>query len=262
MSKEVMKKEETLPAETMDISALMATDAQENSGFETMTSDDWAIPYLSILQSGSPQVKKGDGKVEGAEEGDFYNTVSQEVFKNSIRLVPCYYEKAWVEWTPRESGGGFVKSHSDESILTKCVKDDKNRDMLPNGNRIVTTVYHYCLLVRSSGDFERVVVTMTSTQLKKSRKWNTQMLNRTIEINGKKIVPPTFSHAYLAETVAESNDQGSWSGWKIGSPELITDAGTYVAARKFHEDVKKGGVKVAQPQEDAVPESSTESEHF
>ena len=45
----------------------------QGTGLEEATADDYAIPFLRILQSMSPQLKKSDGKfIAGAEEGSFF----------------------------------------------------------------------------------------------------------------------------------------------------------------------------------------------
>ena len=71
-----------------------------------------------------------------------------------------------------------------------------------------------------------------------------------VDISGKKITPPMFSHIYTAKSIPEKNEQGSWSGWQIGSPELISDTDLYGAAKKFSQDVLKGIIKVAPPSQD------------
>ena len=89
-----------------------------DQGYEEADRDAFAIPFLSILQSGSPQCKKSEGEyIEGAQEGMFFNTVSNEVVdpeKVPCYLIPCHYSRAFVEWQPRETGGGFVAQHSVE----------------------------------------------------------------------------------------------------------------------------------------------------
>lgn len=263
------KNKKNLPAKTNgrevaakdSMESLMVQDSQESTGFENMSADDLAIPFIVILQSNSPQCKKGPEKIPGAEEGDFYNTVTKEVFKAEIKIIPCAYQKAYVEWVPRNQGGGFVRQHTDESIFNQTTRiEDANgrRDELANGNIIVTTAYHYCLLVKDNGEFERVVLAFTSTQLKKSRRWNTQMLNRRIEVKGKKITPPMYSQIFTMATVEESNDQGSWCGWDITEPVTIEDPELYVTARKFHIDVTKGNVRTAPPPESAAVQETAE----
>lgn len=243
MSNDLVEKENNVPAVMAES---MLADSQNSSGFDNITADDVAIPFISILQALSPQCR-GEAKIEGASEGDFHNTVSSEIYKGEIKLIPCAYKKSYVEWVPRDTGGGFVNEHSSNEILKQCTKNERKQDILPNGNQIVTTGYHYCILIKPNGNIERAVISFTSTQLKKSRKWNSTAMALTINVNGKKIRPAMFSHIYTAKSVAEKNEQGEWAGWQIGSPVLITDSDLYATAKSFSEDVLKGTVKVTPP---------------
>ena len=72
----------------------------EGTGFEEVTTDDLAIPFIRILAQLSPQVNKRDGAyVEGAEAGHIYNTVQNEVYDGTqgISVIPCYYSRKYVE---------------------------------------------------------------------------------------------------------------------------------------------------------------------
>jgi hypothetical protein len=237
------KRGNTLPS---NIDDQMLVDAQESTGFENMGADDIAIPFIMILQALSPQVR-GAARIKGASEGDFFNTVTNEVLKDTLYLIPCAYEKAYVEWVPRNKGGGFVHKYNDSRILEQTERDENNGDMLPNGNQVVTTAYHYCLLVKEDNTTEQVVISLTSTQLKKSRRWNSSMIALKMKHKGRILTPPMYSHIYEASSVEESNDLGAWSGWVFGNPEKITDADLYMMAKKFHDDVTKGTVKTAPP---------------
>ena len=245
-------KAKNLPATTKknlpvaNIDDQMLIDAQGSTGFEDMGADDIAIPFVMILQALSPQVR-GQARVKGASEGDFFNTVTNEILGGSIAVIPCAYEKAYVEWVPRNKGGGFVRKHSTPDILNQTERNEDNCDMLPNGNQIVATAYHYCLLVKEDETTEQVVISLTSTQLKKSRRWNSSMIALKMKYKGKILTPPMYSHIYEAATVEESNDFGQWVGWIFGNPEKITNSELYLTAKKFHEDIIKGAVRTAPP---------------
>jgi hypothetical protein len=177
------------------------------------------------------------------------NTVTGQLMKE-VRVIPCAFKKSYVEWTPREAGGGLVKEHMDEKILEKTKKNERNQDVLPNGNLIVTTAYHY-VLVLSDGGFERALIAMSSTQLKKSRRWLGQMMSLQIKVGDKSFTPPPFSHSYHVGTGMETKDANSWYGWLINDPKLVQDRNVYEAAKKFGADVNAGLVKVAEPPADA-----------
>ena len=207
------------------------------SGFEQVQRDDLGIPFLVILQKGSPEVDKTNPdypakKIEGAEAGDIINSLSREIYGRQGKpmvFVPCSFEKLYVEWTPREAGGGMVKMHKSAAILNECTRNARGQDELRNKNIIVTTAYFYGLTLRGQ---ERVacVIGMSSTQLKKSRQWLNMMMS--IKLNGANgpYTPPMFSHTYLLSSQAESNEKGSWMGWliqtqgPISDPVLIADA--------------------------------------
>lgn len=229
--------------------------ADAGLGFENVSANDVAIPYLKILQALSPELR-GQTKVPGAEEGLIMNTVTTQLMKE-FRVIPCAFKKSYVEWTPREAGGGLVKEHADESILASTKKNERNQDVLPNGNLIVTTAYHY-VLVLTEGGFERAVMAMSSTQLKKSRRWLGQMMSLQIKVGDKSFTPPPFSHSYHVATGMETKDSNSWFGWIINDPVLVNDKNLYETAKKFGQDVSAGLVKVTAPPQEGVVGADSE----
>jgi hypothetical protein len=96
--------------------AVIAEDAKSLSGFGSLNlARDTAIPYISILQTSSPQVNPSKAEyIETAKAGQLYNTVTQETFDN-VKVIPVFYHLRYVEWKPREQGGGFIASHSADS---------------------------------------------------------------------------------------------------------------------------------------------------
>lgn len=263
--KEAVNKEETAPVKEAQLPVaqdpalppeIYTDDA--GGGFGNVGTDDMAIPFMVILQSGSPQVKRGEAMIPGAKEGDLYNTISNELY-DEVTVVPCAFQKAFVEWRPRESGGGFVQQHTDASILAQ-VKNVDGKDMLPNGNVIVATAYHYVLVIDpETGDWSQAVLSMTSTQLKKSRKWLTNMMSLKMTApNGKKFTPPMWAHKYKISTVAESNEKGSWSGYFIEKGDMVTDADLYMAAKDFGQAVNIGIVSVKAPPTNTDPSDTEE----
>lgn len=201
------------------------------TGFEATQQADLGIPFLSILQSGSPQIKKTDPnyalkKIEGAGEGDIINTLSNSVIytqgRDPIKVIPCYHERRFVEWKPRNSGGGIVKMHTNAAIINECKRNEKNQDVLPNGNIIVTTAYFYVIVL--GGDEPRpAIIGLSSTQLKKARGWLNMMMAIKLTGPGGQFTPPMFSHIYNISTVAESNQDGSWFGWKVELAGQLND---------------------------------------
>ena len=227
-------------------------------GRETMGLQDYALPFLAILQSLSPQVMKASPKrIKDAEEGDFFNTVSQELYSGSegVIVVPCAYSRMNVEWMPRDSGGGFVTQHAGDEILAKCKRNERGFDELPNGNIIVTTAYYYSLLLDEGDETkpEPIVLSFARTQLKKARKWNSSISSLMIpDGQGGNFNPPMFSHKYKLTTVAEHKKDYNWFGVQIENAGMIQSGELYQAARKLAIDVSRGLVKTAQEPNDAA----------
>lgn len=240
---------------TAKMAAMLMEDS--GAGSEGIGREDLAIPRITILQSNSPQVNKRDeAYVEGCSAGDFYNTLDNTFYdgEKGIKFVPCSYRRAFIEWKPRTTGGGFVKDHgTNPAILDKCTQDDNGKDVLTNGNLIVTTAEYIGFLINEeTGIPQQVVISMTSTQLKKSRKWNTmiqQLLIPRPDGNGV-FNPAMFYKAYKLTTVAESNDKGDWFGFQIDPDQetlsLTNGEEIYLSARAFKKAIGEGKVKVVQ----------------
>lgn len=252
--KEIAKNETSTELTTAQGGALAAMFEEEHgSGFENTDEQSFAIPFLIILQSGSPQCKRSDGAyVKGAEEGMLFNTVTGEVYDGDegVRVIPCYYKRTFIEWAPRDSGGGFKGEHLPSDPIVSTIQRTDKGDVLPNGNLLVDTRTHYVLIIKEDGSFQPAVVAMSSTQVKKSRQWMSKMDGIKFKnAAGQLYTPPMFSHSYQLSTTPESNDQGSWFGWKVGGAQLIEDPQLFAAAKEFKRAISAGEVREQQPAE-------------
>jgi hypothetical protein len=225
---------------------VLAGSFEEDAGgsFAGMNQDDFALPFLRLLTSTSPEV----GELDGALPGMIYNSVTGELFdgKRGITVVPCAYVRQYIEWAPRGSGSGapihIYPATSD--ILTKTNRvPGENKDYLDNGNYIETTANHYVLVVGSDGVPSPALIVMKSTQLKKSRKWNSMM--QSVKLQGKNglFTPPMYSQMYRLTTQPESNDKGKWYGWEVERIGTIEDQSVYAAAKAFAQSVSSGTVR-------------------
>lgn len=222
-------------------------------GFDNLSRDDLAIPFLTILQSNSPQVKRSDGAyIDGAQEGMLLNTVSKALLDTQsapVTLVACAYSRAFVEWRTREKGGGYVAEHNEaqgEALLRTCERDEKGRDILPNGNQLNDTRTFYVLVVDADGVPSPAVLTMTSTQIRKSKQWLMQQnMLKLKSADGRAYTPPMFASKWHVKTVAESNEKGSWFGWAFEHAGYFktTDDPVFQAAMELAKSVKTGATK-------------------
>ncbi len=227
---------------------------------QATNAEDFAIPFLVILQSLSPQTKKNKPEfIEEAEEGNVINTVTSELFDGDvgITVLPVAFMRVYLEWKPRDAGGGLQGIHQREEgiqLEQTCSRDEKGNYVLPNGNILKNTSQHYVLLV--CGDkVEPALIAMTSTQLKHSRKWNTNIGKvKATGPDGKEFSVPSFGCKWLLKTVAESNAQGDWFGWQIEKVGVLNDNEVPLlrAGKEFHEQISAGAVKVSEPAPEAA----------
>jgi len=224
------------------------------SGGETIDKDDLAIPRINILQALSPQcLIKTDTFIEGCEPGKFWNTVEEIAIDGEIGMFVIFvsYRRTYLEWRIRESGGGFIADHGNTpELINKCEKDEKNRMINADGHEIKQTAEYYVLIIDDDGTAKPAVISMVSTQLKKSRQLNTKLTQLQIDRPDKqgKFNPAFFYSVFKCTTVPEKNDAGNWMGWKIESYkptlELENGAEIYKAAKAFREQIAAGTIKV------------------
>ena len=232
-------------------------------GFSEVSTEDLAIPFLRILAQLSPQCNKRDGAyVENAEAGHIYNTVQNEIYDGTqgISVVPCHYTRKFVEWTPREKGGGYIQSYSaDDPIVGQATRNEAGQDTLPNGNLLTNTSHFFVLLLHKTIGPQRALITMTSTQLKKGRKWLSQAQSLTAKGKNGLYTLPLMSQVYTLKTVQEQNDKGTWFGWDISREKGLDlnnedDKSIFHMGMEFAKSVKSGEVKIK------TEEESTEQE--
>ena len=220
----------------------MEADAKQQN--LNISQEDQALPFLKILGQLSPEVNKRDGKyVEGAEPGKIFNTVTSKLY-DTIDVIPCYYKRQYIEWQDRglTGGGAPVATHeADSDIISQTTRGKDYKDRLPNGNYLDNTANHFVIYLNDTP--QQALISMKSTQLKVSRKWNSMMLG--IKMPGKNglFTPPTYSHIYTLKTVQMSNDKGTWFGWEVLKKGPVTDKALYEMAKQFGITVGKGEIK-------------------
>ena len=244
MNEVTEKKSAPLPANMFEEDAA--------KGLGAIGQDDLALPFLKILGQLSPEVNKRDGKyVEGAEPGMIFNSVSGELYDGvkGLDVIPAFYKLEYIEWKDRGEGPGAPVAIYDSSsdIMSKTKPDANYKDRLPNGNYIEKTASHFVIITGDSP--ATALISMKSTQLKISRKWNSMMSG--IKLKGKNglYTPASFSHIYKLNTTQMSNDKGTWFGWEVSKVGPITDASIYQQAKTFSESISKGAVKAKHGEE-------------
>ena len=285
MAKNAVQKvedEAKVPALASNLLDMVSADA--GAGLNEMGADDFAIPRIGIIQSLSPQrnLQKPEF-IEGCVEGQIFENVTKQLWKggDGIVVIPVAYQPTYLEWKPRESGGGLVKNHGkDATLFQSTPANDKGKRITKDGNIIQRYGEYFVMVMNADGVPVRAVLSMTGTALKQAKAWN-NMINQSLVVDaegkpvldkaGAKINAPIFFYSYLLKTVPVINQQGQWFRWDIVKntneaqvPQSVFDlAGglpeIYEAAKSFRDAITSGAVKVADPVEEHG-ESAVESD--
>ena len=229
-----------------------------DEGFDNVDSKSLALPFLKVLGQLSPQVTQGDSQfIADARPGMIYNTVTNELYNGAegINVIPCFYKLEYIEWKDRDKGAVAPVNvyPSDSDIMSKTTRGDDGKDRLENGNYVEETASHYVMVVEPEKS-STALITMKSTQRKKSKKWNSMMMSlRAKKKDGKGFFRPApFTQTYKLKTVLEKNNLGSWYGWEIEHIGTVNSGDVLQGAFEFHKTCKEGSVKVNHDKEDTV----------
>lgn len=235
------------------------------AGFEGTTGKDLSVPFLGILQANSPQVEDKDPA--GAESGQLYNTVTRELADSDkgVNFLPCHKEQAYVEWVPRNKGGGFVELHDPNGDVVKKAIAENNGERIGKlyvgENELMETHYVYGLMLEDDGITTKgfAVISFTSTKIKPFRDWITAMYT----LKGK---PPMFANRAVIRTIKQKNEHGSFFNFRI-DPFADTWSGSLIdptkhadlltEAREFREMVTSGMARAAFETQEATSGGNT-----
>ena len=234
MAKEVATKEAV-----GGVPAALATRMQADAGKGVSTAqEDNLVPLIYLLQALSPQVnKRGNDYIDGAEAGSIWLRNSPHPIVNGevgILFQPCHFHKDWVEWVPRDSGGGLVARYENLPKDAKSVVDDKNpnkvRFVTPNGNEVMETRYHAGYAILDDGTALPYIIPLTSSGHGISRQWMF-MMNSHATADGS--VVPSWARTYRLKTKQRSNAAGTWFTWEVSEGDWVNDAAYERGARLF-----------------------------
>lgn len=252
------KEEEKVSSEVAVSNSMFAADA--GAGMEGAEQESFAIPFLAVLQKGSPQVDETSGaSIEGARAGMFFENVTGRMFdgKDGVRIVPCAYKRAFLRWGPRGTeGAGFKGELAPEGVAAMRARgeiaelDGRLYAPLPDGtvnpkrcDRFSDTRAHYVLLIDElSGGWTTALMSLSSTQIKKSKQLMSALASVKVQGPTGKFTPATFANYVRATSVPESNEHGSWYGVKFTLEGSVDRFEIYQAAKAFHDSVVKGEV--------------------
>lgn len=253
------------------------------AGFEGTDKDSYSIPFIHLLQKMSPMCDEDSAAyVEGAKAGMLYNTVTGELYdgKEGVEIIPCFFKRTFIHWGPREGEGGgfkgeFTPAQIDDMKANGEIVEFEGALLKPleNGKldkkkceQFVDTRSHFILIKGKDGSFSQALMPLSSTQVKASKNLMMALSQKKVDTPVGRKTPPTFANVVKATTFGQSNDKGSWSGYKFELAGMVTDRATYEDAKAFYTGIAAGEVTVdfnkSAEAGGAADEGQTEADGF
>lgn len=259
---EIAKKEENsnellFSTNDQELMAQMSADAENY--IDDTDVEDLSMPRIRILQSNSEQTKKSNTAeyVKGAEEGDFFNTLTSELFKaeKGVFFVPVKRRIVYLEWRDQSVGGGLVNNYGEDptAYLNANINEDGRKlGSQPNTEIVKTYDFFGYVYDNDKKTFSEVVLSMSKTQVKKAKKFNAMIRSLSDKKTGKQL--PEYAGVYKLTTVPESNDKGSWFNYEInfvGFTLALPEVGKtiYSKAKDFADMIRDNSIKTDYQEE-------------
>lgn len=177
-------------AESLSPERLARMQQSAGASAKQLGAEDYALPFLKILQGLSPELERSNSAfIPGASIGDLVNSVTRELYngQTGVRIVRCNFSKKYIEWRPREVGGGLVNiSGTLEEAQALKLRDNPNIGPAFDPKRdteIIETAEIGCLIETAAG-WLPIILAWTKTKLKVSRLWSTRWAGETFQKYG------------------------------------------------------------------------------
>lgn len=246
------KKNEVAKTETNEQNGALVTSerpswmtSDTSRGSEDVGINDIILPRIDVLQAISPQVKRNDPKrIEGAEQGMLFNTVSGELYGDNLNFVPVKFQREFIIWQDRDSGGGFRGAYPTEGEAERERLALDNPDL----HEVVETHVHFVLLVHEDGTTDEAVLSLAKSKRKASRK-----LNSLVQMAG----GDRFSKMYSLMATEANGPKGDY--WTVDMKPMgwVTEA-IYNKALATYNAIQAGERKVDRSDEGGEEAGSAE----
>jgi hypothetical protein len=254
---------DNLPAIGLDLSSYAGM------GMEEVDQSSLAIPFLSLLQGLSPQVET----VDGAKPGLYIDTIASELMKE-VRVIPCAFQRRFIRWAPRSKGGGYKGDYSPADVTLGRIPGMSEHDGTflmdvpagqpafdekgaPNYDKLSDTRNHYVLYETEEGRWRPALLSLSSTQIKKSKRFMSLISGVELRApDGRIYTPPSFAYVYTLKALKEKNAKGEWWGVEVSMDGPLTDQEAFNKAVAFNKSVAAGEVQVQEPVEVDYEEAS------
>jgi hypothetical protein len=228
------------------------------AGMEDVDSSDILLPRLGLCQSLSPQRRKSDSAyIPGLEEGQLFNTVTQEIYGIDLVVIALFFFKNRIKYIDIDEGGGIdcisvnaidggrlspasCASCQFSSWGNGALKESESANDPP-----LCTLYHNFMAFMPDVEIPSpIAVSYKSTGLKLSK----QLLAAVRLTN-----MPMFSKYYRVTVVEMKKDKNQWFEKKI-TPDKYVNRELFDQMDHLFKKLKASNIKIDTTGEEAEVE--------
>jgi hypothetical protein len=210
----------------------MAFDLTKALGLGTDDIDKSVLgtPLMHIVQRGSPEFDESHKdhakkRIEGVRAGDIIFGPTKSIIPRPMEVVVLDQMVCYVEWRPRNLGGGIV---GHQPITVKDTNPNyragakgspqENKEFLGPNDLVYT---NYFALLRKDGEvWKESIIAFQGGQLKYARLWAKAILAVKYP-DHPDIIPPIFAAKWSLTTFPDNNAKGSYMSWQPENPVLL-----------------------------------------
>lgn len=177
------------------------------------------MPLIRVLQDNSPQINpRKEEHVPGSEAGDLFFNKTKSVIPRPLEFVPVACKSVYVEWVPRNQGGGLVGTHELSIAKDPKYRKEGHKEFLGNNELKYTT--YWCITALVNGEWIPAILALSSTGLTVSRKLAGDIASFRYE--NSKIPATIFARKFKLSTVLEKNKADEeYFNFKVSEPTVL-----------------------------------------
>ncbi len=214
-------------------------DEHSSDGLENITKDDLIVPRLALCQSSNDERKKSKDKyIEGLNDGDFFNSLTQEIYGPLVQVIPLTFSKTRIYFKP-PVGSGVILCRSANSIdggtLATTCELCPNHKYIDDKPPVCTLFANFPVLLlpkNPAGQPELLILSMKSTALNAARNWTSRMTS--LNLRHKKAV---YSWFYEIRSQEQTKPKGTFFGPIVTCKGFVTSNELYNSAKKAFNDL-------------------------
>lgn len=226
------------------------------SGLQNVNESDLLVPRLQIAAGTSKQIMKGNEKhIQGLQVGEIFNTVTKEVYGDSVLVIPVWFSKNRIlfdkDWKIECSSPDGEKGGKITPVCADC--DYSKWGSGENDVGFACTEFrNFAVLVVSEGSSHLASVSFKSTSSGVAKTWLNMIEARKAKtVKGDATELPMYLGYYTLTPSAKENTKKKavfyvWSVNNAGRIDTRNEAGMALAskAKAAHIRFKKAELRI------------------